>query len=181
MKKKIFSSLLLVAFAFAATSMFVSCKDYDDDINELRSLIDKNDSALRQALEQQKTELNGYITTLQNQMRDAQGDITTLQGQMTTAQNDISKLKEQMTDALARISTLEEKMKTAEKAIKDINDLLGGKLENGKTYKAAVEEIYGRVAALETDMATVLEKEIPGLKDSIGLLRAVDADLQLQI
>lgn len=181
MKKKIFSSLLLVAFAFAATSMFVSCKDYDDDINELRSLIDKNDSALRQALEQQKTELNGYITTLQGQMRDAQADITTLKGQMTTAQNDISKLKEQMTDALARISTLESKMAAAEKAIKDINDLLGGKLENGKTYKAAVEEIYGRVAALETDMATVLEKEIPGLKDSIGLLRAVDADLQLQI
>ncbi|MBQ9571286.1 MAG: hypothetical protein IJR30_07940 [Prevotella sp.] len=181
MKKKIFSSLLLVAFAFAATSMFVSCKDYDDDINELRSLIDKNDSALRQALEQQKTELNGYITTLQNQMRDAQGDITTLQGQMTTAQNDISKLKEQMTTALAKISTLEEKMTAAEDAITAINNLLGGKLENGKTYKAAVEEIYGRVAALETDMATVLEKEIPGLKDSIGLLRAVDADLQLQI
>ena len=181
MKKKIFSSLLLVAFAFAATSMFVSCKDYDDDINELRSLIDKNDSALRQALEQQKNELNGYITTLQGQMRDAQADITTLKGQMTTAQGDISKLKEQMTTALAKISTLEEKMTAAEDAITAINNLLGGKLENGKTYKAAVEEIYGKVASLETDMAKVLEEEIPGLKDSIGLLRAVDADLQLQI
>ncbi len=181
MKKKIFSSLLLVAFAFAATSMFVSCKDYDDDINELRSLIDKNDSALRQALESQKTELNGYITTLQGQMRDAQADITTLKGQMTTAQSDISKLKEQMTTALAKISTLEEKMTAAEDAITAINNLLGGKLENGKTYKAAVEEIYGKVASLETDMAKVLEEEIPGLKDSIGLLRAVDADLQLQI
>lgn len=181
MKKKIFSSLLLVAFAFAATSMFVSCKDYDDDINELRSLIDKNDSALRQALESQKTELNGYITTLQGQMRDAQADITTLKGQMTTAQGDISKLKEQMTDALARISTLETKMDAAEGAITKINNLLGGELENGKTYKEAVEEIYGKVASLETDMAKVLEEEIPGLKDSIGLLRAVDADLQLQI
>ena len=181
MKKKIFSSLLLVAFAFAATSMFVSCKDYDDDINELRSLIDKNDSALRQALEQQKNELNGYIQTLQGQMRDAQGDITTLQGQMQTAQGDISTLQGQMRDALARISTLEGKMDKAEEAITKINDLLGGKLENGKTYKAAVEEIYGKVASLETDMAKVLEEEIPGLKDSIGLLRAVDEDLQLQI
>ncbi len=181
MKKKIFSSLLLVAFAFAATSMFVSCKDYDDDINELRSLIDKNDSALRQALESQKTELMGYIQTLQGQMRDAQADITTLKGQMTTAQGDITTLKGQMTDALARISTLEGKMDAAEDAITAINNLLGGKLENGKTYKAAVEEIYGKVASLETDMAKVLEEEIPGLKDSIGLLRAVDADLQLQI
>ena len=34
MKKKIFSSLLLVAVAIASTSMFVSCKDYDDDINK---------------------------------------------------------------------------------------------------------------------------------------------------
>jgi len=48
MKKKIFSTLLLVAFALASTSMFVSCKDYDDDINKNAADI----SALRAELEQ---------------------------------------------------------------------------------------------------------------------------------
>jgi NADP-reducing hydrogenase subunit HndA len=48
MKKKIFSTLLLVAFALASTSMFVSCKDYDYDINKNAADI----SALRAELEQ---------------------------------------------------------------------------------------------------------------------------------
>ena len=35
MKKKIFSALLMGVFTLASMSMFVSCKDYDDDINNL--------------------------------------------------------------------------------------------------------------------------------------------------
>ena len=48
MKKKIFSTLLLVAFALASTSMFVSCKDYDDDFAKR----DADIAALRAELEQ---------------------------------------------------------------------------------------------------------------------------------
>ena len=40
MNKKILSALLLVAFGFASSSMFVSCKDYDDDIKNLQTQID---------------------------------------------------------------------------------------------------------------------------------------------
>ena len=47
MKKKIFSTLLLVAFALASTSMFVSCKDYDDDFAKR----DADIAALRAELE----------------------------------------------------------------------------------------------------------------------------------
>ena len=42
MKKKVFSALLLAAFAFMATSTITSCKDYDDDINNLQKQIDAN-------------------------------------------------------------------------------------------------------------------------------------------
>ena len=48
MKKKIFSTLLMGAFFLASMSMFTSCKDYDDDINDLRNLIEKNASTLTQ-------------------------------------------------------------------------------------------------------------------------------------
>ena len=34
MKRKIFSKLLMGAFLIASVSMFVSCKDYDDDIQK---------------------------------------------------------------------------------------------------------------------------------------------------
>ena len=47
MKKKIFSTLLLVDFTLASTSMFVSCKDYDDDFAQR----DKDIAALRAELE----------------------------------------------------------------------------------------------------------------------------------
>ena len=40
MKKKILSALLLAAFGFAVTSTVTSCKDYDDDINNLQTQID---------------------------------------------------------------------------------------------------------------------------------------------
>ena len=40
MKKKIFSTLLMGAFFLASMSMFTSCKDYDDEINDLQKQID---------------------------------------------------------------------------------------------------------------------------------------------
>ena len=41
MKRKIFSKLLMVAMLVASVSSFVSCKDYDDDINNLQDQINK--------------------------------------------------------------------------------------------------------------------------------------------
>ena len=55
MKKKILTSLLMGAFLFASTSMIMSCKDYDDDINNLQAQIDKNTKAI-----------DGLTTQLQN-------------------------------------------------------------------------------------------------------------------
>ena len=41
MKRKLFSALLFGALVASSTSTFVSCKDYDDDISNLQSQIDK--------------------------------------------------------------------------------------------------------------------------------------------
>ena len=49
MKKRIFGMLLMGAMVFASMSMFTSCKDYDDDINNLQSQIDSR--ALKADLE----------------------------------------------------------------------------------------------------------------------------------
>ena len=40
MKRKFFSALLMGAMVVAATSTVTSCKDYDDDINNLQSQVD---------------------------------------------------------------------------------------------------------------------------------------------
>ena len=47
MKRKLFNALLFGALVAASTSTFVSCKDYDDDIQSLQAQIDANSKAIK--------------------------------------------------------------------------------------------------------------------------------------
>ena len=67
-KTKFFSSLLVVAL-IATTSVFTSCKDYDDDIKNLQTQIDK--AALKSELDALQTQLNGVKTTAEKGVADA--------------------------------------------------------------------------------------------------------------
>ena len=55
MRKKYLSALLFGAFLFASAGTFTSCKDYDDDINNLQSQIDANAKGIE--------ELKGLVST----------------------------------------------------------------------------------------------------------------------
>ena len=48
MKRKYFSALLMGALTVASVSTFTSCKDYDDDIQNLQTQIDANKSAIEE-------------------------------------------------------------------------------------------------------------------------------------
>ena len=78
MKRKIFSKLLMGAFLIASVSSFVSCKDYDDDINNLQKQIDA--AAL-------KAELTTLQSTLQAQIAAAQSAADKAQAAAQAAQN----------------------------------------------------------------------------------------------
>ena len=47
MKRKLFNALLFGALVVSSTSTFVSCKDYDDDIQNLQAQIDANSKAIK--------------------------------------------------------------------------------------------------------------------------------------
>lgn len=64
MKKKFLSSLLFAALIGGAMSTFTACKDYDDDISNLRSLIDKNTAAI-EAL-QAKIDAGEVVTNVES-------------------------------------------------------------------------------------------------------------------
>lgn len=81
MKKKIFSASLLFALTLAATSTFVSCKDYDDDINSLRDDINSLKTAdelfaktedMKAAIEAAKKDLDGQISSIETIAKAAQ-------------------------------------------------------------------------------------------------------------
>ncbi|MBO7577502.1 MAG: hypothetical protein J6T43_00725 [Prevotella sp.] len=123
MKKKIFSTLLLVAFALASTSMFVSCKDYDDDINKNAADI----SALRAELQKQladcqakcQAEHSKFLTEHQSLEGYAKlSDIPSLEGYATLAalQAELANYVKasEIQDALDYIKALQEKGITAD-------------------------------------------------------------------
>ena len=60
MKRKLFSALLFGALVASSTSTFVSCKDYDDDIQNLQTQIDANSKAIAEI---QKLIQSGSVIT----------------------------------------------------------------------------------------------------------------------
>jgi hypothetical protein len=126
MKKKIFSTLLLVAFALASTSMFVSCKDYDDDISKNAADISNLRAELEQRLADCKNRCDAeharFLTEHQSLAGYAKlSDIPSLDGYATIAALEALQAElanyvkaSEIEDALAYINALQEKGITAD-------------------------------------------------------------------
>ena len=84
MKRKYLSALLMGALTIASVSTFTSCKDYDDDIDNLQNQI--KDLASADQLQQKVTELQGLITTNSNTIKDVQEAVKKAQLAAETAQ-----------------------------------------------------------------------------------------------
>ena len=76
MNKRFLSTLLFGALFIASTSVFVSCKDYDDDIKNLQTQIDK--AAL-------KSDLDALQTTLTNAATNSEAAVKKLEAQLAEA------------------------------------------------------------------------------------------------
>ena len=189
MKRKFLSFLMLGALVVAATSL-TSCKDYDDDIQNLQSQITNN----LKALEDAKADLQAQITSLQGRIEKAEGELkahqTLLNGLRTDVNNNaeaITKLQGQVADNAGKIAALEARMKTAEDALKEINGLIKD-LQDNKVDKSVfnekVQDIYAKFETIETDLGKAL-KDIEtlkkGLDDEITARKAAVADLQQQL
>ena len=105
MNKRFLSTLLTGAIFLAATSMFVSCKDYDDDIKNLQAQIDK--AALKTDLENLQNQLNAVKATADaaatkaelKALADAAATKTDLAAVKTIAENAGTKAAEAISNA----------------------------------------------------------------------------------
>lgn len=102
MKKKIFSPLLFMALTLAVSSLFVSCKDYDDDIDSLR--LDQTD--LLSKLTSLETSVNGQLSSLTASLSSVQ----------TTANDALAKANQAGADITKLQGSVSEVAKTAEEA-----------------------------------------------------------------
>ena len=171
MRKKILSTLLMGALVTASMSTFTSCKDYDDDINNLQTQID----ALT-PLKTVKTELQTEIANLKKQLeaKDAQlqESITKLQ---TAGEAQAKQITEKVTKLAADVSGLEARVKTAEEALSKVNKAL-----EGKASKDELKELAGKVAAVESSLVEPL-KQIKDLKAGLDDVKTAQGALKADI
>lgn len=170
MRKKFLSTLLMGALVTASMSTFTSCKDYDDDINNLQTQID----ALT-PLKTVKTELQTEIANLKKQLeaKDAQ-----LQESITKLQTADADQTKQITKLAGEVSGLEARVKTAEEALAKVNEAL-----KGKASEAELKELAGKVAAVESSLVEPLKqiKELKaGLDDVQTAQEGIKSDIQEQ-
>jgi hypothetical protein len=167
MKKKIFSTLLMVAFTLASTSMFVSCKDYDDDINA------KADKSAVSALETTLNQLKADYEAFKAQAERDHANFATwaahneLKDQVAGLNTAVNNLKSEIAN-LAKASDVEAKIK----AVQDQIDAL----KSGKADQSALDELATKLAALDTKYADLLKEYA-----TVSYVDAVKADLQGQI
>ena len=137
MRKKYLSALLFGALLFASAGTFTSCKDYDDDIDNLQQQIDglatKDD--MQAKLDQMQTAVNDAKATAEEALEkaNAAGDadkIAELEGRIADLEEtlgDIDAMKEEIQNALdSQIADFREEM---EELLKQVEELTGYSLD----------------------------------------------------
>ena len=155
MKKKVFSKLLMVALV-ATVGAFTSCKDYDDDINDLRSKVDG---------------LNTSLTTLINDKA------ALVQNQVTLLEQQLAKVEDAYKAADAEFQKELTAAKETGKANADAIKTLQAEVVNLQTAKGQLEEA---VKALQDGLATA-NANIKANGDEIIKLIAADKALEDKI
>lgn len=140
MKKKIFSALLMGVFVMASMSMFVSCKDYDDDIDGLNL----SQADLLSKIEALESTVNANQTTLSEQLAAAQKKAEEALNVAQANGQDISNLKSLIDAANTAAADAGTKAAAAEVAANEAN-------EKAAAAAAAAANASGDAAAAQTE------------------------------
>ena len=147
MKKRLIGSLLMGALLLSSTSVFVSCKDYDDDIN-------KNSSSI--------TALQEQVNVLEKALEQAKADAAAAHAAlatMTSLEEEIARLKQELLQADAdQKAELEAKIA----ALENMNP------EDYMTKAEADARYLSQTEAANLVTAAALEQALADLKQAIA-------------
>ena len=176
MKKKIFSTLLLVVFALTSTSVFVSCKDYEDDINANRNAID--------ALQATVNQLQTALATCQSNCQANKAafetwiagvkDAKTLQDAINQNATAISNLQAAL-DALKADAATKAELAALQAALDAAKATLQAAID-GKASQAQVDQLASLLAGINEPISEILKKYA-----TVDQLTATQVQLQEQI
>ena len=173
MKKKIFSALLMGVFTLASMSMFVSCKDYDDDINnldagqqELLSRIEALEGNVDQKLPEIESSLATAVENANKALQgveDAQGLINEVK---TTAEAAGAAATGAQEDADAAKAVADEALEKAEAALEAL-----GVTEDGTSLVEKVNDLaeqLGTLQGIANNIPTLIEEAQKATKEELA-------------
>ena len=169
MNKKFLSAILFGALLATTTSTFVSCKDYDDDINGLQEQIDglktnltSEASALRSELASAKTQLESDLAAVESDLAAAK---TSLQAAIDAkaSASDVAALQTKVSTLETKASTLETKVSTIETKLTEIDSLIA-ELEDADAANATeLNAIKADLAAYKKEVDSLFAKTLTSL------------------
>ena len=154
MKRKIFSMLLLGVLMVTSASMFVSCKDYDDDINANKSSI---------------TALQEQVNTLKTALDKAQGDATAANAALETLKQTVNGNSDAVKTAAADAAAAMAKAQAVESALNDAKALMET-VVNGKADQSDLDALATKVASIDTSLLTI-EGKVTANEAAIGNIK----------
>ena len=169
MNKKFLSAILFGALMVTSTGTFVSCKDYDDEIDNLQGQIDK--LASKEDLSSQIATLQSALSSAASNASDALAKATAAETAAKAAGDAAAEAKaaadkaaaEAETNAIAAVQTkldsvkaeLEEAIANGVAENKEVLEEMVAKVEE---TKKEVEEIVGEIADMVTSVSLVLSE-----------------------
>jgi len=173
MKKKLISALLMGALFVSSTSVFVSCKDYDDDINGLKSQINEL-----------STQVGTKESTIQNSISTLDGQLKTLK---STLSNELS-TGDQATliAAIAAIDEAKAELNRTISAKADATDIAALTLKNAdqdvaiNAAQADAEQALKQLEALINAFTAAASRGDNAAQSLADIQKAVDGIKQMQ-
>jgi len=178
-KTKFFSSLLVAAL-FATTSVFTSCKDYDDDIKNLQSQIDGKSPVT--ALTELKTSLEAKLTALESTLNAKEAALKA-EINKKADQSALDALTKTVEDLTAQITAINTKIDAIDKALENKADkealeqavtVLTGKIEDEAKAREDADKIIEESIKLQEKALTDYKAEIAEKLKALGITDDTD-------
>ena len=148
MRKKYLSALLFGALLVTSAGTFTSCKDYDDDINNLQEQIDKlaTKEDMEAKLSQMQSAIDAAKTTAEEALAKAEaaGDSEEV--------NDLKERVAALEEAMAKVEELKAEIKTM------VDEQLGEFRVEMQEFMKEVEELTGYSLGMVTGISFVVNK-----------------------
>jgi len=160
MNKKFLSAILFGALLATTTSTFVSCKDYDDDINSLQEQIDGLKTSLTSEATALRSELASAKTQLESDLASAKSD---LQAKIDANEAGIEANAADIAALESKVSTIEGKISTIESKLTEIDSLIAELKAADATNAEALNALKADFDAFEEEVNGLLAKTLTSL------------------